>query len=184
MLLPIKDGKIDQNLDYCYILSLNKGKYYILVLYLTHIAQISDRSTKFVVERILRDPEETCIFMAPAIKGSFGTGSSGNCVQNKNYNYYLALVYGDKTIKYLLYFCTIYIMWTFEQKYAPANPTMPDKVVFTRVFIIGLVILGSLAVILHIDHYFSYNIGLSFQGPQKKKNALAFRPKEEKNLNT
>ena len=51
------------------------------------------------MERILRDPEETCVFMAPAITGSFGKGSSGNCVQNENYNYYLALVYGDKTIK-------------------------------------------------------------------------------------
>ena len=49
-----------------------------------HIAQISDRSKEFVVERILRDQEETCVFMAPAITGSFGTGSSGNCVQNEN----------------------------------------------------------------------------------------------------
>ena len=39
------------------------------------------------MERILGDPEETCVFMAPAITGSFGTGSSGNCVQNENYNY-------------------------------------------------------------------------------------------------
>ena len=89
------------------------------------------------MERILRDPEETCVFMAPAITGSFGTGSSGNCVQNENYNYYLALVFGDKTIKYFLYFCTIYIMWISEQEYTPANPTIPDKVVFTWVFIIG-----------------------------------------------
>ena len=49
-----------------------------------HIAQISDRSKEFMVERILRDQEETCVFMAPAITGSFGTGSSGNCVQNEN----------------------------------------------------------------------------------------------------
>ena len=89
------------------------------------------------MERILRDPEETCVFMAPAITGSFATGPSGNCVQNENYNYYLALVYGDKTIKYFLYFCTIYIMWISEQEYTPANPTIPDKVVFTWVFIIG-----------------------------------------------
>ena len=106
-----------------------------------HIAQISYRSTEFVVERILRDPEETCVFMAPAITGSFGTGCSGNRVQNENYNYNLALVYGDKTIKYFLYFCTIYIMWISEQEYTPANPTIPDKVVFTWVFIIGLLAL-------------------------------------------
>ena len=84
LLLSIEDGKIDQNVDCCYILSLNKGKYYIPVLYLTHIAQIRDRSKEFVVERILRDPEETRVFMAPAITGSFGTGSSGYCVQNAN----------------------------------------------------------------------------------------------------
>ena len=41
--------------------------------------------------------------MAPAIKGSFGTGSSGNCVQNENYNYNLALVYGDKTILFFFF---------------------------------------------------------------------------------
>ena len=54
--LPIEDGKIDQNVDCYYIISLNYGSYYILVLYLTHVAQISDRSTGFVVEPILRDP--------------------------------------------------------------------------------------------------------------------------------
>ena len=106
LLLPVEDGKIDQNVDCCYIPSLNKGKYYILVLYLTHIAQINDRSKEFVVERILRDPPETC-FMAPAITGSFGTGSSGNCVQNENYNYNLALVYGDKTILFFVFLYNI-----------------------------------------------------------------------------
>ena len=54
---------------------LNYGRYYILVLYLTHIAQINDRSKWLVVERILRDPDKTCVFMAPAITGSFDTGS-------------------------------------------------------------------------------------------------------------
>ena len=105
-----------------------------------HIAQISDRSKEFVVERILRDQEETCVFMAPAITGSFGTGSSGNCVQNENsiitMHWYMAT--NDQVF---LYFCTIYIMWIFVQKYSPANPTTPDKKVFTRVFIIGLLAL-------------------------------------------
>ena len=79
--------------------------------------------------------------MAPAITGSFGTGSSGNCVQNENYNYNLALVYGDKTILFIVFPYNIYIMWIFEQKYTPANPTISDKKVFTRVFIIGLLAL-------------------------------------------
>ena len=59
------------------------------------------------MERILRDPEKTCVLMAPAITGSFGTGSSGNYVQKENYNnylQYLALIYGDKTIKYFFVF--------------------------------------------------------------------------------
>ena len=29
--------------------------------------------------------------------------------------------------------------------------------------------LVSLVVMVHIDHYFSYNIGIFFQGPQKEK---------------
>ena len=98
--LPIEAGKIDQNVDCCYIFSLNYGRYYIIVLYLTHKAQINDRSTGFVVERIQRDSDETCVFMAPAITGSFDTGSYGNRVQDENYHYHLALVYGDKTEKY------------------------------------------------------------------------------------
>ena len=73
--LPIEDWKIDQNVDGYYIFSLNHGRYYILVLYLTHKAQINDRSKGIMVERILRDPDETCVFMAPAITGSFDTGS-------------------------------------------------------------------------------------------------------------
>ena len=75
MFLSIEDGTIDHIVDCYYIFSLNYDKYYILVLYLTHIAQINDRATGFVVERILRDLEESCVFMAPAIRGSFGTGS-------------------------------------------------------------------------------------------------------------
>ena len=47
-------------------------------------------------------------FMAPAITGSFGTGSSGNCVQNENYNYNLALVYGDKTILFFVFLYNIH----------------------------------------------------------------------------
>ena len=73
--LTIEDGEIDLKVDCYYIFSLNYGRYYNLVLYLTHKAQINDRSKGFVVERILRDPDETCVFMAPAIKGSFDTGS-------------------------------------------------------------------------------------------------------------
>ena len=73
--LPIEDGEIDQNVDCYYIFSLNYGRYYILVRYSTHIAQINDRPKGFVVERIPRDPDETCVFMAPAIAGSFDTGS-------------------------------------------------------------------------------------------------------------
>ena len=73
--LPIEDGEIDRNVDCYYIFSLNYGRYYILVLYLTHIAQINDRSKWLVVERILRDPDKTCVFMAPAITGSFDNGS-------------------------------------------------------------------------------------------------------------
>ena len=60
------------------------------------------------MERILRDPEETCVLMAPAITGSFGTGSSGKCVQNENYNYNLALVYGDKTILFFVFLYNIH----------------------------------------------------------------------------
>ena len=59
-------------------------------------------------------------------------------------------------------------MWISEQEYTPANPTISDKVVFTLDIYNRL---ASLAVMVPIDHYFSYNIGLSFQGPQKKKKA-------------
>ena len=123
------------------------------------------------MERILWDPDGTCVFMAPAITGSFGTGSSGNCVQNENYNYNLALVYGDKTILFFVFLCG-----SFQQKYTPANPTIPDKKVYTGIYNR----LAILAVMVPIDHYSSYNIGLYIPGPKKENNALAFRPKEEK----
>ena len=47
------------------------------------------------MERILQNPEEKDVFMAPAITESFGTGSIGNCVncKDENYHFYLVLVH-------------------------------------------------------------------------------------------
>ena len=63
-------------------------------------------------------------------------------------------------------------MFSLEQKYIPANPTGIYPGIYNR--------FASLVVMVHIDHYSSYNIPQSFPGPKKKENALAFRPKDEK----
>ena len=106
LLLPVEDGKIDQNVDCCYIPSLNKGKYYILVLYLTHIAQINDRSKEFVVERILRDPAETCVLWHRPLRDHLAPDPQGIVYKMKmtiiTLHWYMATKQS-----YFLYFCTI-----------------------------------------------------------------------------